>query len=64
MLIDFVVKIEKFIFIDMDNFNIVVLEVYGKLYIDFNLNGKKGKYYIIGEIELKEGYFFVGINEF
>ncbi len=64
MPIDFVVKTEKPILIDMDNFNIVVPEVYGKLYIDLNLNGKKGKYYITGETELKEGYFFVGTNEF
>ena len=48
----------------MDNFNIVVPEVYGKLNIDLNLNGKKGKYYLTGETELKEGYFFVGTNEF
>ncbi|WP_338946519.1 UbiD family decarboxylase [Fusobacterium canifelinum] len=64
MPIDFVVKTEKPILIDMDNFNIVVPEVYGKLYVDLNLNGKKGKYYITGESELKDGYFFVGTNEF
>ena len=64
MPIDFVVKTEKPILIDMDNFNIVVPEVYGKLYLDLNLNGKKGKYYLTGESELKEGYFFVGTNEF
>ena len=48
----------------MDNFNIVVPEVYGKLYIDLNLNGKKGKYYLTGETEIKDGYFYVGTNEF
>ena len=64
MPIDFVVRTEKPILIDMDNFNIAVPEIYGKLYIDLNLNGKKGKYYITGESELKEGYFFVGTNEF
>ena len=64
MPIDFVVKTEKPILIDMDNFNIVVPEAYGKLYVDLNLNGKKGKYYITGETELKDGYFFVGTNEF
>lgn len=64
MPIDFVVKTEKPILISMDNFNIVVPEVYGKLYVDLNLNGKKGKYYITGETELKDGYFFVGTNEF
>ena len=64
MPIDFVVKTEKPILIDMDNFNIVVPEVYGKLYLDLNLNGKKGKYYLTGESELKEGYLFVGTNEF
>ena len=62
--IDFVVRTEKPILIDMDNFNIAVPEVYGKLYVDLNLNGKNGKYYITGESELKEGYFFVGTNEF
>ena len=62
--IDFVVRTEKPILIDMDNFNIAVPEIYGKLYVDLNLNGKKGKYYITGESELKEGYFFVGTNEF
>lgn len=64
MPIDFVVRTEKPILIDMDNFNIAVPEIYGKLYVDLNLNGKKGKYYIIGESELKEAYFFVGTNEF
>lgn len=64
MPIDFVVKTEKPILISMDNFNIVVPEVYGKLYVDLNLNGKKGKYYITGETEIKDGYFFVGTNEF
>jgi len=62
--IDFVVRTEKPILIDMDNFNIAVPEVYGKLYVDLNLNGKNGKYYITGESELKEGYFFVGTNKF
>ena len=64
MPIDFVVRTEKPILIDMDNFNIAVPEIYGKLYVDLNLNGKKGKYYITGESELKEAYFFVGTNEF
>lgn len=64
MPIDFVIKTEKPILIDMDNFNIVVPEVYGKLYVDLNINGKKGKYYLEGETELKDGYFFVGTNEF
>jgi len=45
MPIDFIVKTEKPILIDMDNFNIAVPEIYGKLYVDLNLNGKKGKYY-------------------
>ena len=64
MPIDFVVRTEKPILIDMDNFNIAVPEIYGELYVDLNLNGKKGKYYITGESELKEAYFFVGTNEF
>ena len=64
MPINFVVRTEKPILIDMDNFNIAVPEIYGKLYVDLNLNGKKGKYYITGESELKEAYFFVGTNEF
>ena len=64
MPIDFIVKTEKPILIDMDNFNIVVPEVYGKLYIDLNINGKKGKYYLTGETEIKDGYFYVGTNEF
>ncbi|ALQ38289.1 translocation/assembly module TamB domain-containing protein [Fusobacterium hwasookii] len=64
MPIDFIVRTEKPILIDMDNFNIAVPEVYGKLHVDLNLNGKNGKYYITGESELKEGYFFVGTNEF
>lgn len=64
MPIDFIVKTEKPILIDMDNFNIVVPEVYGKLNVDLNLNGRKGKYYLTGETELKDGYFFVGTNEF
>ena len=60
MPIDFVVRTEKPILIDMDNFNIAVPEIYGKLYVDLNLNGKKGKYYITGESELKEAYFICG----
>ena len=64
MPIDFVVRTEKPILIDMDNFNIAVPEIYGKLYVDLNLMVKKEKYYITGESELKEAYFFVGTNEF
>ena len=43
MPIDFVIRTEKPILIDMDNFNIAVPEIYGKLYVDLNLNGKKRK---------------------
>ena len=64
MPIDLVIKTEKPILIDMDNFNILVPEVYGKLDIDLNINGKKGKYYLEGETELKDGYFIIGTNEF
>ena len=64
MPIDLVIKTEKPILIDMDNFNILVPEVYGKLDIDLNINGKKGKYYLEGETELKDGYFVIGTNEF
>ena len=64
MPIDLVIKTEKPIFIDMDNFNVLVPEIYGKLDIDLNINGKKGKYYIEGETELKDGYFVIGTNEF
>jgi len=64
MPIDLVIKTEKPIFIDMDNFNVLVPEIYGKLDIDLNINGKKGKYYIEGETELKDGYFIIGTNEF
>ena len=64
MPIDLVIKTEKPILIDMDNFNILVPEIYGKLDIDLNINGKKGKYYIEGETELKDGYFVIGTNEF
>ena len=64
MPVDLVIKTENPILIDMDNFNILVPEVYGKLDIDLNINGKKGKYYIEGETELKDGYFVIGTNEF
>ena len=64
MPVDLVIKTEKPILIDMDNFNILVPEVYGKLDIDLNINGKKGKYYLEGETELKDGYFVIGTNEF
>ena len=64
MPIDLVIKTEKPILIDMDNFNVLVPEIYGKLDIDLNINGKKGKYYIEGETELKDGYFIIGTNEF
>ena len=64
MPIDLVIKTEKPILIDMDNFNILVPEIYGKLDIDLNINGKKGKYYLEGETELKDGYFVIGTNEF
>ena len=64
MPIDLVIKTEKPILIDMDNFNVLVPEVYGKLDIDLNINGKKGKYYLEGETELKNGYFVIGTNEF
>ncbi|MBF1203773.1 MAG: UbiD family decarboxylase, partial [Fusobacterium periodonticum] len=64
MPIDLVIKTEKPILIDMDNFNILVPEIYGKLDIDLNINGKKGNYYLEGETELKDGYFVIGTNEF
>jgi len=64
MPIDLVIKTEKPILIDMDNFNVLVPEIYGKLDIDLNINGKKGKYYLEGETELKNGYFVIGTNEF
>ena len=64
MPIDLVIKTEKPILIDMDNFNVLVPEVYGKLDIDLNINGKKGNYYLEGETELKDGYFIIGTNEF
>ena len=64
MPVDLVIKTEKPILIDMDNFNVLVPEVYGKLDIDLNINGKKGKYYLEGETELKNGYFVIGTNEF
>ena len=64
MPIDLVIKTEKPILIDMDNFNVLVPEVYGKLDIDLNINGKKGNYYLEGETELKDGYFVIGTNEF
>ena len=64
MPVDLVIKTEKPILIDMDNFNVLVPEIYGKLDIDLNINGKKGKYYIEGETELKDGYFVIGTNEF
>lgn len=64
MPIDLVIKTEEPILIDMDDFNLLVPEVYGKLSIDLNINGKKGKYYLEGETELKEGYFVIGTNEF
>ena len=64
MPIDLVVRTEKPILIDMDNFNVLVPEIYGKLDIDLNINGKKGKYYLEGETELKNGYFVIGTNEF
>ena len=64
MPIDLVIRTEKPILIDMDDFNILVPEVYGKLSVDLNINGKKGNYYLEGETELKEGYFVIGTNEF
>ena len=64
MPVDLVIKTEKPILIDMDNFNVLVPEVYGKLDIDLNINGKKGKYYLEGETELKNGHFVIGTNEF
>ena len=64
MPIDLVIRTEKPILIDMDDFNILVPEVYGKLDIDLNINGKKGNYYLEGETELKDGYFIIGTNEF
>ena len=64
MPIDLVIKTEKPILIDMDNFNVLVPEIYGKLDIDLNINGKKGNYYLEGETELKDGYFVIGTNEF
>lgn len=48
----------------MDNFNLVVPEIYGNLDIDLALKGRDGRYFIDGETELKDGYMFVNTNEF
>ena len=64
MPIDLVIRTEKPILINMDDFNLLVPEVYGKLSIDLNINGKEGNYFLEGEAELKDAYFVIGTNEF
>lgn len=64
MPIDLSIQTEKPFVIDMDNFNLVVPEIYGNLDIDLALKGRDGRYFIDGETELKDGYMFVNTNEF
>lgn len=49
---------------NMDNFNIAVPELYGKLSVDVSLKGQNGKYYLDGETELDQGYMSINTNEF
>lgn len=62
--IKFKLKTEKAIILDIEDFNIAVGEVKGKLDIDLSLEGGKGKYILSGNTEILNGYLYVGTNKF
>ncbi|MDO4690832.1 MAG: hypothetical protein Q4A58_06025 [Fusobacterium sp.] len=50
--------------LDIDDFNIVVGELKGKLDADLALEGGKGKYILTGNTEILNGYLYVNTNKF
>ncbi|WP_022819254.1 hypothetical protein [Fusobacterium russii] len=62
--INFRLKTREEIILDIEDFNIAVGEVKGKLDIDLNLEGGKGKYILSGNTEILNGYLYVSTNKF
>lgn len=52
------------IILDIDDFNIVVGEVKGKLEADLLLEGGKGNYILTGNTEILNGHLYVNTNKF
>lgn len=62
--INFKLKTKEEIILDIEDFNIAVGEVKGKLDIDLNLEGGKGKYILSGNTEILNGHLYVSTNKF
>lgn len=62
--VDLKLRTVKPIKLDIDDFNIIVGEVKGELETDLEITGKKGKFYILGNTEILNGYVNVNTNKF
>nr|WP_241634063.1 translocation/assembly module TamB domain-containing protein [Fusobacterium gastrosuis] len=63
-LVNFNVRTQNPVVLDIDDFNIAVGEIKGKLEADLLLTGGKGKYKIEGNTEILNGYLYVNTNKF
>lgn len=52
------------VILDIDDFNIVVGELKGKLVTDLELSGTDGKLNLLGHTEILNGYLYVNTNKF
>lgn len=50
--------------LDIDDFNIAIGEIRGKVDIDLELKGKRGKYNLFGQTELENTYIYINTNKF
>lgn len=62
--INFKLRTKEEIILDIEDFNIAVGEVKGKVDIDLNLEGGKGKYILSGHTEILNGHLYVSTNKF
>lgn len=62
--VDLKLRTVKPIKLDIDDFNIVVGEIKGELETDLEITGEKGKFYILGNTEILNGYINVNTNKF
>lgn len=63
-LVNFNVRTQNLVVLDIDDFNIAVGEIKGKLEADLLLTGGRGKYKIEGNTEILNGYLYVNTNKF
>lgn len=62
--VNFNLKTREEVKLDIEDFNIVIGEIKGKLDVDLSLTGGKGKYKIMGNSEILNGYLYVNTNKF